>query len=102
MTQYRVRKAIAVARDRSATDDELCAAGDASWSAAKPNLWYAASAAARATALTAARAATEPAAQAAAFYAALSAARASQESRLRQYLIHGEAAKDMPWPEGAE
>ena len=34
--------------------------------------------------------------------AAGAAARAAQKERLRQYLIHGEAASEMPWPETAE
>ena len=71
----RPRKAIEVARNTNATDRERADAGDA------------------------ARAAAWAAAGAAAGDAARAAAWAAQEKRLRQYLEHGEVAKDMEWPE---
>lgn len=120
----RPRKAIEVARYPNATSDDLAAERaaewDAAWDAAGAAAWvaagdaeraaaWAARAAARAAerdaawaALAAARAAewdAERAAEWDARVAAWDAERKAQESRLRQYLTHGEAAKDMPWPE---
>lgn len=66
--------AIRVARDPDATDADRAAAGAAARAAARDAAW-AAGAAARA------------------------AAGAAQSARLRQYLIHGEAAANMPWPD---
>lgn len=66
----RPREAIRVARDPNATEEELRAA----------------------------RAAARAAAWAAASAAAWDAERAAQTARLRQYLEHGEAAAQMPWP----
>jgi hypothetical protein len=74
------------------------AAGDAAWAAARDAAGAAAGDAARA----AAWAAAWDAARAAAGAAAWAAARAAQERRMRQYLTHGEAAADMPWPELVE
>lgn len=92
----RPRRAIEVARDPSATDSERCDAGDAAWDAGA-----AVGATARDAARAAARAASDEAAEdvawAAAWAAAVEAAREAQADRLRQYLIHGEAAADMPW-----
>ena len=109
----RPRRAIAVARDASATDEQMSAAMADAW-AAVPDAWtdadaavedaraaeaaaWAARAAARAAAWAAR--ATAWAAEVAAVSTAVSTERAYQEARLRQYLEHGEAAKDMPWPE---
>ena len=79
----RPRRAIEVARDPHAW---------AAWAAA-----WAASAAASAAARDAARAAASDAASAAAWDAARDAAWAAAWARLRQYLIHGEAASALPW-----
>ena len=125
----RPMNAIRVARDPNATDeqkdaaraaaraaarDAFDAASDAAWAAA----WAARDAsdaasdgvAARAAAWVAARAAARTAAwdvsdvsdASDAAWAASDAAGAAQKARLRQYLIHGEAASDMPWPDAAE
>lgn len=101
----RPMNAIRVARDPNATDEQLAAAKTAAWAAAKT----AARAAAGAAARDAARDAAQDAAWAAAGAdagadaraAAWAAAGAAHKERLRQYLIHGEAAADMPWPEPA-
>ena len=81
-----------------ATDDDLAAAGTAAWDAARDAAWAAARAAAWDAAWDAARAAAGAAAWAAAWDAARDAARDAQERRMRQYIMHGEAAADMPWP----
>jgi len=91
------------------------AANSAAWSATRRAAWSAArsaaSSAARSAASSAADGATWGAARSAASSAAdgatwgaadgaaRNAARKAQNARLRQYLEHGEAAKDMPWPE---
>ena len=110
----RPRDAIATARNPNATEEELdaacIAACIAAWDAGNAGAVWAALAAEDA-ARSAARSAAWSAANAAAAeveWAALSAtaaaqpdARASvrpaQEQRLRQYLEHGVAARDMPW-----
>ena len=108
----RPRKAIEVARNPNVTDAAGADAGYAAGAAARAAAGYAARAAAWAAAGAAAGYAAR---SAAAGYAARSAARAAagyaawaaagyaagddQEKRLRQYLEHGEAAKDMEWPE---
>ena len=94
----RPRKAIEVARKTNATVQERAAARDAARAAARAAAGDAAWAAAGATAWAAARTAAWAAARAAAWAAAGDAAWAAQKNRLRQYLEHGEAAKDMEWP----
>lgn len=116
----RPRKAIAVARDKGATDKDRAAAGDAAgataqaaqasgaaalaaWAAAWA-AWAAALAAGDAgdagdAAVGAAEAAAE-AAGAAGDAGDARAARAAQKARLQQYITHGEEAASMPWPEG--
>ena len=101
----RPRRAIEVARDPHASD----AASDAAWAArdAARAAACAASAAARAAACAAsaaARAASAASAAAwdasaasAAAWAASAAAWDAACARLRQYLIHGEAASALPW-----
>ncbi|WP_299830712.1 putative immunity protein [uncultured Roseobacter sp.] len=101
--------AIAVARNPNATDEERAAAAAAAWAAAAAaaraadaaDAAYAAAwaAADAADAADAAAAAAAWAAAWAAARAARDAARAAQKARLQQYLEHGEAAADMPWPE---
>jgi len=91
----RPRKAIEVARDPNATNAALTAAGNAALDAAgdasiDPN----ATTDAGNAALDAAWAVTGDAE-----LADGGSERKAQESRLRQYLTHGEAAKDMPWAE---
>lgn len=90
----RPRRAIEVARNPSATKRERDAARDAAWDAAE-DARDAAGAAGAAWAAGAAGAAG-PAAWAA--RAARDAARETKSARLRQYIEHGEAAADMPWP----
>ena len=128
----RPRRAIAVARDASATDEQMSAARDDAWAAvfdawtdadaavedartaeaaaraAEAAAWaadaaaWAAEVAAVSTAVSTARFAARVVAEAAAVSTAVSTERAFQEARLRQYLEHGEAAKDMPWPEAED
>jgi hypothetical protein len=74
------------------------AAGDAARDAARAAAWAAAGGAARAAAGDAAWAAVGDAAWDPSGDAAWAAARAAQERRMRQYIMHGEAADDMPWP----
>lgn len=107
----RPRRAIEMARDPNATADELNAAradacAAAAWAFAEGDVRAAAAAhaakyAAQATAWTDAGddAASAAAAWTGAWANARAAARAAQKARLRQYLAHGEAAADMPWPE---
>ena len=120
----RPRQAIAVARNPDATNQERAAAGAAAraaagaawaaagdaagaaaraaWAAAGDAAWAAAGDAAGAAARAAgdaAWAAARAAAGAAARAAAWAAARGEQTARLRQYLEHGEAAAQMPWPQ---
>lgn len=87
----RPRDSIATLRNPNATDKELAksigAASDAALSAQLP--------AARSSGWAAAS--NTWAARDAASASARFAERKAQVSRLRQYLTHGEAAKDMPW-----
>ncbi|WP_164887550.1 hypothetical protein [Paenirhodobacter populi] len=113
--------AIRVARDPDATDEQRAAAGAAAgaaaWAAAGAGAWAAAGAGAGAAAWAAAGAGAGAAAGAAAWAAAGAgagaaagaaagagagaAAGAAHKDRLRQYITHGEAASEMPWPDAA-
>ena len=95
----RPRRAIEVARDPHAS--AAASAASAAASAASDAAWAAACAARAARAARAASAASDAAwAAACAARAAACAARAARAAacaRLRQYLIHGEAASALPW-----